>query len=430
MNTQSSRSKWQVYAAVSLIYFFLHGATFTSLGVVLYTMVAELHWSQAAAGFSFTLLGIACGVCSPLPAVMMSRFGGRATIVAGALTLCVGFFLAAVSASIWAFYAAMLLLGLGYALGGNVPAIFLLAAWFPDKQARVIGLYLMIGAFGATVGPPVVEAIVSHSGSWRAHWQVMGWSALAVGAVCFAFVRDIASPPVADRAPATAASAADAPDVWSPREAIFTRQFALVAAGMTMTMACITTNSSVTMAHFVKMGATPAFGAVILSILALVATITKGLAGRLCELMSVTHLLGVGLLVQAAGNLMIAHADTAALQYGAALVYGAGWGASYVAGNIVLLRWFGSNTGSRILSVVWAITTLAAAGPLAAGALADNTGSFSPIFYLYAVLLLVVAVPAFVLGEPVHPARRARAAAQARPAAGLIQGDEAQARTV
>jgi MFS family permease len=419
MTASSPRSQWQVFAAVSLIFFFLNGATFTSLGVVLYTMVAELHWSQAAAGFSFTLLGIACGVCSPLPALMMSRVGGRWTIVAGAATLCLGFFLAAVSASLWSFYVAMLLLGLGYALGGNVPAIYLLAAWFPDRQARVIGLYLMLGAFGATVGPPVVQAIVAHSGSWRAHWQVMGWSALVVGAVCFAFVRDIAVPSAVQVG--VDAPKADEPQAWSPREAIFTRQFALVAAAMTITMACITTNSSVTMSHLVKMGATPAFGAVILSLLALVATITKGLAGRLCELMPVTHLLGIGLVVQAAGNLILARADSAALQYGAALVYGIGWGASYVAGNVVLLRWFGPDVGSRILAVVWMITTLAAAGPLAAGVLADDTGSFSPIFYLYAALLIVVAVPAFVLGAPVHPKQRGAAV---DAAAADAMGDE------
>ncbi len=411
MTASSSRSPWQVFAAVSLIFFFLNGATFTSLGVVLYTMVAELHWSQAAAGFSFTLLGVACGLCSPLTAMMMSRFGARWTVVAGAATLALGFFLAAVSAGIWAFYVAMLLLGLGYALGGNVPAIYLLAAWFPDRQARIIGLYLMIGAFGATVGPPVVQAIVSHSGGWREHWQVMGWSALLVGIVCFAFVRDAEAPAAAGEPVATDTPAAAEPQAWTAREAVFTRQFALVVAAMTMTMACVTTNSSVTMSHLVRMGATPAFGAVILSILALVATLTKGVAGRLCEMMSVTHLLGIGLVVQAAGNLLIARADSTALQYGAALVYGIGWGVSYVAATIALLRWFGSHVGARILAVVWTIVTVAAAGPLVAGMFADSTGSFSPIFYVYAALLLVVAAASFLLGAPAHPSRRSQAPA-------------------
>jgi len=405
MNHISTRNPWSVFAAVTLIFFFLNGATFTSLGVVLYTMVGELHWSQAAAGFSFSLLGIACGLCSPLPALMMKRVGGRWTIVAGAVALAIGFFLAAVSTSLWVFYAAMLLLGLGYALAGNVPAIYLLAAWFPTNSARIIGLYLMIGAFGASVGPPVVEAIVSGSGSWRVHWQVMGWVAVVVGLFCFAFVRDIdrsstAAAADASSAPPTEGEAEAEP--WSNRDAIFTSQFMLVAAAMAITMACVTTNSSVTISHLVKMGATPAFGAVILSALALTATLTKGIAGRLCESMPLPHLLAGGLLAQALGNVILASADTTVLQYAAALVYGLGWGASFVAANVLLLRYFGRDTGSYVLSVVWLLTTVAAVGPLAAGAIADARGSFSLIFYVYAALLVAVAVPTFLMRAPVR----------------------------
>lgn len=405
MKPTSLRGPWSVFAAVTLIFFFLNGATFTSLGVVLYTMVGELHWSQAAAGFSFSLLGIACGLCSPLPALMMKRVGGRWTIVAGAVALIFGFFLAAVSTSLWVFYGAMILLGLGYALGGNVPAIYLLAAWFPTRSARIIGLYLMIGAFGATVGPPVVEAIVSGTGSWRMHWQAMGWAAVVVGLVCLAFVRDI--DPRSTAAAGAAADAAPAPtqaeaEQWSSREAIFTSQFMLVAAGMTITMACITTNSSVTISHLVKMGATPAFGAVILSALALTATLAKGLTGRLCESMPLPQLLAGGLLAQALGNVILASADTMVLQYAAALVYGLGWGASFVVANVVLLRYFGRDTGSQILATVWLLTTVAAVGPLAAGAIADARGSFSLIFYIYAALLVAVAVPTFLMRAPVR----------------------------
>jgi len=402
MNRISTRSPWSVFAAVTLIFFFLNGATFTSLGVVLYTMVGELHWSQAAAGFSFSLLGIACGLCSPLPALMMKRVGGRWTIVAGAAALTLGFFLAAASTSLWIFYAAMLLLGLGYALAGNVPAIYLLAAWFPTSSARIIGLYLMIGAFGASVGPPVVEAIVSGSGSWRIHWQVMGWVAIVIGLFCFAFVRDIDSRSAAAAAPADAASTplqAEG-EPWSNREAIFTSQFMLVAAAMAITMACVTTNSSVTISHLVKMGATPAFGAVILSALALTATFTKGIAGRLCEAMPLPHLLAGGLVAQALGNVILASADTTVLQYAAALVYGLGWGASFVAANVLPLRYFGRDTGSQVLATVWLLTTVAAVGPLAAGAIADARGSFSLIFYVYAGLLIVVAVPTFLMRAP------------------------------
>jgi hypothetical protein len=55
----------------------------------------------------------------------------------------------------------MILVGLGYALAGNVPGIFLVASWFPATSSRMIGLYLMIGAAGNVVGPPLVSALVA-----------------------------------------------------------------------------------------------------------------------------------------------------------------------------------------------------------------------------------------------------------------------------
>lgn len=403
MPLPNARQAWTVFSVVSLVFFFLNGATFTSLGVVLWTMMAELKWSNAEAGFSFSLLGIACGVASPLPAWMMKRWGGRWTLTVGCVALAAGFFIAAASAGLASFYVAMLLLGTGFALTANVPGVYLLSAWFPGSSSRIIGLYLMLGAFGATAGPPVVNAIVAGTGGWRGHWQAMAWTALALAVLSALLLRDRQAP--AEAIAGVDASTAPENPAWTPRDAMRSSQFVLVAAAMTLTTACITTNSSVTIGHLVRMGATPAFGAVILSILALVATLAKGAAGRLGELMSVPHLLGWGLVAQAAGNLLLGAADTSTLQYAAALTYGIGWGVSYVAATVVVLNFFGREAGSQALAFVWLITTIAAGGPLLAGFIADRTGSFSPIFWLYAALLFALALPVFLMKAPVLPSK-------------------------
>jgi cyanate permease len=140
MSNVDMRYRWSTLAAVSLVFFFLNGATFASLGVVLYTMIADLHWSQTAAGFSFSLLGIACGVASPLPAILMKRISCRVIIVLGGACLTAGFWLAGASSGLALFYLALILVGLGYALAGNVPGDFLLASWPP----RTIAVSLVV----------------------------------------------------------------------------------------------------------------------------------------------------------------------------------------------------------------------------------------------------------------------------------------------
>jgi MFS family permease len=392
-----------VFGAASLAFFFLNLATFTSIGIVLFTMAAELHWSYTAAGFSFAFLGLACGLSSPLPALTMGWIGGRATTTLGAVFLVIGFWIASITQGILDFYVGMLFLGLGYSFAGNVPGVTLISGWFRRGTARVIGLYLMLGALGAAIGPRIVEAIVAEMG-WRGQWRVMAMAAAALGAVCLAVVRDPrteSGPSVTDGARSPNAIAVAA---WTPRQAILTPQFMLIAAAMAATMACVTTNASVTPNHLVKLGATQVVAAYVLGVMGFVATMVKGVSGWLCEKMAATTVVALGLVLECGGNVMLAFASTPPLQYGSAVIFGVGWGLAYVAGTVVLLDFFGGKIGSKILSAVWVLTSVAAVGPPAAGAIADAYGTFAPIFIVYAVLLLALATPIFLMRRPVNRA--------------------------
>jgi MFS family permease len=238
---------------------------------------------------------------------------------------------------------------------------------------------------------------------------MMAVAAGIIGVICLAFIREPAPQPQEAPVPGPASEPRSAAE-WTPRQAVFTRQFLLVAASMAATMACVTTNSSVTVTHLVKLGATPTGAALVLSAIAITATVVKGISGRLCEKVAPPLLLAGGLVLQAVGCVILGVANTALLQYLSALVFGTGWGLAYVAATVVLLDYFGLATGSKILSIVWLLTTVAAAGPMAAGMIADRYGTFAPIFDFYAVMLLVIAVPIFTMREPVGEPRLSPAA--------------------
>jgi len=379
-------SKWLMFGAVSFAFFFLNLATFTSLGVVLFTMEAELHWSITAAVFSFTFLGLACGLTSPLPGMTMRTWGGRRTVCVGAGLLATGFFLASISHSLLSFYIAMVFIGAGYSFTGNVPAVYLISGWFQGKTARMIGIYMMLGAAGATVGPSIVGTIV-RLGGWRGHWQAMAWISVALLALSFAFVRD-----------------AKVPDAVRPaghfRRALFSPQFLLIAAVMTATMACVTTNSSVAMNHLVKFGDTPQQAEFVLGLIGAIATVFKFGSGWLCEIMRPPVVTAIGLVLQAAGMVIFGFADSTALQYASAITFGTGWGLSYVAGTVLLIEFFGRDIGSQLLSCVWFIVSVAAVGPLGAGFFGDNYGTFAPIYVIYGAMMALLAFPILVMRRP------------------------------
>ncbi|MEP6275866.1 MFS transporter, partial [Hyphomonas sp.] len=123
--------KWMIFAIIVAGFFVLNASTFASLGVVLFVMADDLGWSYTSAGLSFTILGLAVGLTSFLPAILLHRIGARLTFVLGLTCVATGFGLASCSNGLGMFFAAMCLVGAGFSLSGNVTAVWLIGEWFP-----------------------------------------------------------------------------------------------------------------------------------------------------------------------------------------------------------------------------------------------------------------------------------------------------------
>ena len=394
--------KWLVLIAVSLMFFFISSTTFMSLGVLLFAMSRDLHWSQTQAGGGFTVLGLACCLSSLVPMALVNRIGSRWTLLLGGLTLAAGFFLASLMHGLVLYFLAMALLGLGFSLSANIPGVYLLARWFPTRSGRVIGVYLMFGAFGGVAGPPLAQAVMAQAG-WRVWWLALAVAATAMGVLCLLLIRDGetagASVPSDDGVPAAG------PADWRYREAVLTPQFAILAAGMVITEACVTVVHSAAVIHFSRMGISTAFAAGMLSLQAFMATAAKGLSGALGERISPRLLLAGGLVLQALGVILLGRADSPTMAYAFALTFGAGWGTAYLTITVLLINYFGARTGSAVLSLVWLLTAFASLGPAGAGMISDRFGSFSPAFAIGGALLLPIALATLLMRPPMRKAQ-------------------------
>lgn len=385
--------RWLILLSVSFMFLFVTGATFTSLGVVLYTMMGDLHWSRAAGGICFSVLGLTCGLSSPLPAMMMARYGTRLTIAAGSLVLCAAFLLAATAHDLVPFVLSTGLMGIGFTMVGNIPGVKVLAAWFPARRERAIGLYLLSGGLGGVVGPAAVTLIVELSGSWRIHWAVMAITAIVGGLFALAVVSDAApayapeTEPVAEKKPVVFRNKLD----WSYRDAIATPQFMIIAATMVITMACMITVNSAAVTQLADHGLSPGFGASMLALQALAATLAKGASGPIGERLEPRLMLAFGLVAEAVGILALSWVDGPATAYLFAILFGLGWGSAYFAANMLAINYFGVRESSAILSAVWLLTTVATGGPMLAGFISDQFGTYSPVFDGMGVLLVLVA---------------------------------------
>jgi MFS family permease len=390
------RRAWLVLIAVTAILFFSTGATFPSMGIPLFAMAGEFHWSQAASGASFLALGVVCAATALTPMALIPRIGGRWTVVIGTLVLAAGFLLAAVTVTPIVFYAAAALFGISISLAANSTGTYLIAHWFGVRSDRMIGIYMMAGLLGGAIMPPVAEALTGSHGGWRLYWVVMAGVAVSVAILCALFIRE---PPIVAQAASVTEETSPA-EGWGYRAFLATPQFIVLAAAMVGTQLCIVTVSAVTVPHFANLGWPEDFAAEILGLQGLVGSIATGVSGWLTERWDAKKVLMAGLIFEAAGTLLLAFAHSLWAAYLFVPVFGIGWSVASLAATVLLIRYFGGKSGSAALSVIWMLAGFATAGPYIAGLIADLTGSFVIPLSLCGLVLIPVAVAVLWIDGP------------------------------
>lgn len=378
----------QVMFAASLGFFFVTATTFTSLGYVLYTMVAELGWSQAMAGFSFSLLGLACGLASPLPPLLMKAVGTRMTVVGGCLVLAAGFFVASQIHALEWFFVATTLMGAGFSLVAPSPAIYLLATWFPNTSSRMMGFYFMSGSAGGIAGPLIVGAIVGFTGDWRLHWMVMSGSALVLGMISLLCIRDAVKVQSVEQVKGAghAAHVAGAGE-WSVRRALLSPSFLILALIMSVVQTAVTSMHSILVTHIAQLGDGAAPGAIAMSLLAFAGTIAKGMTGAAAERLDPRRILIAGLFLQSLAMAILWASTSVFWATAAAAIFGLGWGMAWLCAHVLLLRYFGAAIAGDMTAMATTATTIAVLGPIGAGRTADLTGSYGPALLVFALML-------------------------------------------
>jgi MFS family permease len=399
MNTEqdtlgrTTRRAWLVLIAVTVVLLFGSGTTFPSMGIPLFAMAGEFHWSQTASGAAFLALGVVCAATSLGPMALIPRIGGRWTVVSGTLILAGGFLLASVTSSLAVFYVAAALFGIAFSLVANASGTYMIANWFGERSGRMIGLYMMVGSLGGAIIPPVAGALTASQGGWRLYWASMAGVAVLIAVLCALFIRE---------PPNLAKPAADLREYvpregWGYRAFLATPQFLVLAAAMVGTQFCTITVSAATVPHFANAGWSAEYAARILGLQGLVGSIATGVSGWLTERYAPKLILAGGLLLEAAGTLLLAFAHSLWTTYLFVPIFGIGWSVTSLAVTVLLIRCFGSKSGTAALSTIWMLAGLATAGPSIAGLMADLTGGFVSALSLFGLMLVPVALAALLM---------------------------------
>ena len=389
---------WMTLALTSALFFIITAATFSSLGVALPAMVAEMGWSWTGAGFGFTLLGFFCGITSAVPASLIRRFGARANLLAGSVVMGLAFVCLAEADGLLLYFVGASLAGLGYTLLDSVPGTYLLSRLFA-RPSFPFGLFFTIGGLGGVAGPLIYAAVIGTTGHWRAYWLLIGAAVVLIGVVAALGVdakTDIGAAAEADPEIST--------ERWTMREALQTRQFWIIAAAYSAFLFCGITANSVSVAHLTQHGVAAVIAASMVSVEALLNSAARLTGGILSRFVHAKTLLAVALTSLVIGLLALAVARDLPMMLLYAAGIGIGFGLANFAATILLLDYFGRGAYLELFSAVNLIGTIGAVAPTLAGIARDRIGTFTPFLIGLAVLVALVMLAVMLMRPPIKSA--------------------------
>ncbi|UBX49468.1 MFS transporter [Providencia alcalifaciens] len=387
--------QWSILILLGLVYFLATATTFTSLGVVLPSMIGELKWSWTEAGFGFTLLGLTCGLASFLPSLLIRKVGVRLTLLLGMLVFCSGFYSLYSTEAISTYFLGTALIGIGFTLLATVPGTYVLSRLF-EKQSLAFGLYFTIGGLGGVAGPWIYFYASNQLGSWRMHWVLCAvYLSIVTIITILALCEGKKEQDHAKKVMQKQVSHASKPiyrtsEVWTVRRALRTWQFYLIAATYTSFLWCGITVNSFAVAHIEERGFGMTIAVSLLSTMAFVNAFSRFLGGAAGEWLEPKRLLIGSLIIMVLGVIALSISTSWFWLILFVICVGVGYGMTFLASSVLLSNYFGRGPYLELFSVVNLISTIACLAPFIAGAIKDITGSFTPAFLTIAAPVIVI----------------------------------------
>ncbi len=352
---------------------------------------ASLPFTMAMLGFAFG--GVAMGRLS-------DRFGIIAPVVCGAMALALGYVAAGLSANLWLFALAYVVVGFGTSATFG-PLMADLSQWFTRRRGIAVAIASSGNYIAGTIWPPVMEHFIARDG-WRATHMGIGISCV-VAMLPLVLVLRRPTPPHAPAADAGAAAAQGSIGL-SPNAL----QALLCVAGVACCVAM-----SMPQVHIVAycgdLGYGPARGAEMLSLMLGFGIISRLATGLIADRIGGVATLLMGSTLQGLALILYFFFDGLASLYVISALFGLFQGGIVPSYAIIVREYFPAReAGTRMGVVIMATLFGMALGGWMSGAIFDYAGTYRAAFGNgIAWNLLNVTIATWLLLRSVRPQRAA-----------------------
>lgn len=180
---------WRIVGVAFFVDFIAVGFFFYSYGVFFKALAAEFGGARLDVAVGLTLVNMIGGVLAPFIGDALDRYPIRRTILAGTISMSLGFLLLAQVQAQWQFYLVLAtLIAFGSNAMGGLATAKLVANWFELRRGTALGVATMGISLSGVVMPLASALLIEHLG-WRGGFVVFGlFTALLVLPVVLRFV--------------------------------------------------------------------------------------------------------------------------------------------------------------------------------------------------------------------------------------------------
>jgi len=412
---------WIVLGSAGSSMFVRNAAGSLTFAVFVPLIADETGWSRALIGGAAAVGGLLATGASPPVGWAIDRYGARAVLVSSLIIIGLSTMaMAWLSVHVAIFYSALAIGRIMFSSPLNVGAATVVGRWFVRQRGRATGL-LFLSHSGGMVAFPLVATWVSVAYGWQAAWIVLGLMVYAIALAPAALLvaqrpEDVGLLPDGDEpdaaiendGPASSVAETDSALEWTTRQALRTPALWVLAIG-TGFLFLLQSGTNVYQADLLRTrGIDLSLSQLSIVVNAAGTAFGSLLWGRMVEKVRVSYTYAVIALVMAIACGMFVVADTVALAFCAAGLFGVAVAGILVVPAVAYANFFGRQSLGTIRGVTEPFTSLGQAiGAVASGLVYQFAGGYSLAFVIYAVLGAITALALLLARPPVHPQARA-----------------------
>ena len=346
---------WKLVGVLFSLDFLNMGFPYFGGAVINTYMLKEIAMSRSVFGLGFTLANLFVGLASVMVATCILKFGIRKTFGIGSGFLVAGaVWLTFFTTKPWQYLVGFgVMVGTGICFSTIVPVTTAVTRWFRRYRGRAMGIALSASGFAGMFGSLLINRILTaNGGNWRQAWEIVAGVAILSGIIALLYVKEKPEDlgQVVDgieedarTAGATTSERLITRHVWTPAEAMRTTSYWMIVIGGIASQFPYFFFVAHGILHMKGAGLSAATAAWAMGLFTMGGILGKQIGGWLMDRIPARYAFMSGLCCYFAGSLLAMRIDADALgvAFAAAILYGTGFGWSFICLNTATAHFFG-----------------------------------------------------------------------------------------